>query len=747
MMPPARYSIDTVAVLVIGVLALYPLSESYGGSRWLVAACAGLGLGLGVSGLGKALGLSVWATVLTAFTGYFLVGTIVLFADQAPGGMVPVPAVLRLLAAGAVDGWRDMLTASTPIDVGGTLLIVPFLAAYIASLIAGHLLWRSRWPSGAIVAVVMLFVVGCAFGERETPMTALRGLTLAVATAIWLRWRDLPTGRIDWTRRVLSALAVVLVASAATWAFAAATDEGDRRVLRDYVEPPFDPTEFASPLSAFRSFRTDRGTDVVLEVNGLEGGRGASGRDLDPRITLATMDYFDGNVWNVAGGAGAVSESGRFEDLEPKGESTSAVTFAYREFSGIWVPVAGDYSAIQTPHDWSRLIHNPATGTVVHTGGSGSGDTITVSTDLSDYLDRDTIERADAGGSTVPQPAVGLDSLRDFAARVVADAGASTAGGQALALEAAFREGYFSDGTESVSSASGHGLRRLMDLMESEFMVGNEEQYASAMGLAAQQLGLPARVVLGFRPKERAAGFANGEVVGKDVSAWVEIDLERLGWVPFDPTPDENRTQERRNDEPEPEPQPHVLQPPRIPTEPDRNTDDFSRGSVGPTTGIGSRIAAFLIALVKPVGITLSVFAIPAMILFAKSLRRRRRRYADTPVLRVSGGWQEITDTAKDLGSAMPAGRSRTQVATSLKRRFPDSDVDDLARLTDAYVFGPGQPTHEQSSAHWQRANAAVKSMRDSVPWYRRWWSRISLASFDMSRTLRRWGRALAFWR
>lgn len=67
-------------------------------------------------------------------------------------------------------------------------------------------------------------------------------------------------------------------------------------------------------------------------------------------------------------------------------------------------------------------------------------------------------------------------------------------------------------------------------------MVGDSEQYASAMALMARDLGLPSRVVLGFLPKnedgeitdartEKTSG--NGtkiEFTGNDVTAWVETN-------------------------------------------------------------------------------------------------------------------------------------------------------------------------------------------------------------------------------
>ena len=72
-------------------------------------------------------------------------------------------------------------------------------------------------------------------------------------------------------------------------------------------------------------------------------------------------------------------------------------------------------------------------------------------------------------------------------------------------------------------------------------MVGDSEQYASAMALMARSLGLPSRVVLGFVPKDgdgdptesRTERTADGQTTvtftGNDICAWVEILLEDYG--------------------------------------------------------------------------------------------------------------------------------------------------------------------------------------------------------------------------
>ncbi len=144
--------------------------------------------------------------------------------------------------------------------------------------------------------------------------------------------------------------------------------------------------------------------------------------------------------------------------------------------------------------------------------------------------------------------------------------------------------GWFSHGLEGDHpSDAGHGNYRINKLLAGTAMVGDSEQYASAMALMARDLGLPSRVVLGFLPKnedgeitdartEKTSG--NGtkiEFTGNDVTAWVEIKLQGLGWVAFYPTPKETKMPDENQNLTPPNPQTLVRQPPVPLTDPLRD--------------------------------------------------------------------------------------------------------------------------------------------------------------------------------
>jgi transglutaminase-like putative cysteine protease len=62
------------------------------------------------------------------------------------------------------------------------------------------------------------------------------------------------------------------------------------------------------------------------------------------------------------------------------------------------------------------------------------------------------------------------------------------------------------------------------------------QQYATAMAVLVRELGIPARIAVGYQ-----AGTIQDDgtylVQSKDAHAWVEVFFEGYGWLPFEPTP------------------------------------------------------------------------------------------------------------------------------------------------------------------------------------------------------------------
>lgn len=752
--------LDAVLVVGLGILCAWPLGEAYVGRRWLLALVVGLVLGVAIAWVSARLRWGAWLTALVAVAGYLAVGSAVVVPDRARNGLLPTADSLRDLVTGATRTWRESLTLPVPLAETGTVLIVPLLTGLAGALAAGVLLWRTRRPGLAGPVLGLVLVVGCAFGDITAEATLGRGLAVAVVGVVWLRWRAQRHVRGRWGRRIAATLAVVAVAGGAAVGLTAMAGTGEERaVLRDHVDPPFDPRDYPSPLAKFRAYKKKEALreTTLFTVDGIESGT---------RVRFAVMDYYDGIVWNVSGGPGSVHDSGTFRrlrnDPEANLKATTRGTITIGSYTGVWVPSVGTTLSM-TPltngkvdgEAAGELVINRETETVAQIGGVTPGTTFEVEADVAQELSDAEIGELRAASVALPAPKMVPEELVERVQRwrVAAGFDGGSDGDVAIFLRDAFREnGYYSDGVDDFTP-SGHGFSRLAVLTKTATPVGNAEQYAAAMALAGQQMNLPIRVVIGFKVPP-----GGGAVRGEDVTAWTEVKFEGAGWVAFDPTPEEDKKLRKPNDEPNEEPQPQVLQPPRVPGEPKEANDNLQQGD-------GERSDLDILAVLGTIiGIVLDVAKVALLtlplwgVLLFKLLRRRRRRKAADVTVQLAGAWRELADRMRDLGVRPSAGATRRESAYAAADRYDVVPVVTLAHTADRHVYGADEPTADEARAYWADVDTALKRIRRATPWWRRLLARFSLASVPWRAGVERvggrvrrvagagWRRFLRFW-
>ena len=403
------------------------------------------------------------------------------------------------------------------------------------------------------------------------------------------------------------------------------------------------------------------------------------------------MDAYDGVVWNVSG-QGTVDGSGSFRrpaddgavardadaSLDPTGDGDPRVEveIEVRALPGVWLPTVGEPRAVRfagpAADDLAPQVRlNEATGAAVLTGGLAEGQRYTVDARIPAVPEEDEVGAAPAAAVTLPEPRSVPDVVGPVASRLVGEA--STPFAVARSLETGLVErGWFSHGLTEAGdhpSLSGHGADRMTSLLAGELMVGDSEQYASAMALLARERGLPARVVLGFRAPERPRS-ATVTFTGDDAEAWVEIAFAGHGWVPFHPTPDESRTPDDQTAQEQADPQPQVVQPPPPVTEPvtppeedveQPRTDD-------PQDAAAAGAAWRRVAQVVGIGVVpVALLLVPAVVLDALRRRRRhRRRTTGDGVSRVVGGGRRCsTPPPTSPSPSRPAARAARPPRTS----------------------------------------------------------------------------------
>ncbi|WP_417563776.1 transglutaminase domain-containing protein [Microbacterium sp.] len=781
-------AVGTAYVLAMAVVAAVAAWPIYADARMLLVAGLATAAGLVISIAATVTRWPGWLTALAGLVAFAVVGVLVVVPPTGLGGVV---ASLRDVALGAVTGWKDLVTVDLPVGTYRNLL-VPVLVVFLAGTLAAlRLSWRhERAGTWAAAVALAMTAFGLLFGRTVTseavavgpvvvpaPRELACGAAALVLSVVWLGWRNaaqrrralqraadvsgvrLARGRSgsDRRRAALAAGMVVVAVAAAAVVTPAVAAGRTRDVLRSATGPEQAISRAVTPLSDYRANFADGVADAPLfTVDPVEGA-------LPERIRLATLADYDGTAYRVApasAGAGFVRVPARL----PGAAGTSSTVRVHVEgLRGIWMPTFG--SLQQVRFDGSdaaatadAFYYDAGAEAGVLTRGLRSGDVYELTATTAPAPDVATLT-APGTTPTVTVP----ESVKTWIEKQ--DAGT---GGAALAtLAERLRErGYLSHalsvpagGAEWMRplgssyvfqpSASGHSLARIDTMFRSLLArqaedrpgalvaaPGDDEQFAVAIALVAEQLGFPARVVVGARlaagpddgPND-APVCVDGACTGDDIIAWTEVRDVSGTWAPVDATPQhtegaenvvtrqrdpENPTQVRAQNAQE-------VDPPD-PTRQDsgdaapRHTDDAVANDIWGVL----RIAALA-------GLGLVVVGAPfAAVLAAKSVRRRGRRTDATPAGRMVGSWEEYVDAAVDHGLPAPGRRTRTELADA----HGSVAAQALAGAADRAVFSDAPASDADADACWNVVDDERRRLAASVPLWRRVGAALSLRSF-----------------
>ena len=749
---------------LVASAALWPIYES-AQLIALVGATVLVGSAIAVSGA-----LYRWSTLtitLVTVGVYLLIGVPLAIPDRALYGVLPTLQGELELLQGTALSWKQLLTITLPVGSYESLLVPAFILVLLTTVVGLSVGLRARWGELGVLAPIVLFVTAILFGASTATWPLELSLGLLATTLGWLVWRRwyrrrasirlLAAQALDSDGRPLetagdttfagfrtvmtAGLIVVIAAGGAVAATLTLPPTAQRHVLRTAIVKPFDPRVYASPLSGFRHYEeTLAANRTMLTVSGLPIGG---------RIRIATLDTYDGIVYSV-GSSLVSSESGSFTRVPSSFDQSSttgspvSVRIVVGDYSGVWLPTVGKFTNVtfsgqDAPELRNSFYYNNTSGTAAVIRPLQSGDSYSLTAIEPRQPSENQLAMLRPATAAVPRSAVIPDQLSSTLDTWTRSQ--SAPGARLAAMIAAMKQtGYISHGVdpELPPSRSGHAADRITQLLTDQRMIGDQEQYAVTAALMARQLGFPARVVFGFVPEVNTQGPT--EVLGKNISAWIEVDTAQHGWVTMDPTPPVRDIPQELPKDPTTiaRPQSPVQPPIEDPARP--NTLQPPESTQDSTTKDNPLLLALLI-LVQVAGwvvLAAAIILAPFLAIVVAKLRRRMlRRRAPTAIQRISGGWQEFEDAVIDHGLELPISPTRTEVASIV------GGVQSLvlAAVADRAVFSPDQPGDEEADRVWR----AVTDLRASMDDGRTRWQRIraaislrSLGGYSVKRLFRR---------
>ena len=750
-----------VGLLVSSLLTLAAASnliDVYGSAQaWAVAAIPATIIGSLVALAGLVPALRLWWQMLFMALAQLVVGPVIFLNDTTIAHVVPT---LRTLTRGwmqMLGSFKYLLAIDPPTGTGDGSLLAVWTICLWAALLTGifAVAEDGRFTMIAIIPVVANLTICALLGSSTGFHRIAVGTFTAIALVIWIsaRWKLLELGR--W----ISSVIIVLLSAALAIGGCLAVGQ-DRTILRDRYEPPLSPYDYTSPLSGMRSYIKSHKTDVLLTARNLPAGS---------TVRLAVMDRFDGNVWNLSDSTMATDSSNyhRVGDTiknTTKGKRFTAKFTVDDGLNDYWLPLSGAASSVEfaKSSDADSFYYNTDTISAIYPSRTSKGLTYTETGIMPDVPTDKEIAKADAVSIIQPK----ADDVPDCVDKLAtAIAGGQAKGGEAAqALASKLKEaGWFSHGlTGDYPSNAGHGNYRINQLLAGSAMVGDSEQYASAMALMARSLGLPSRVVLGFLPKNDEGDISNDRTekhgkstvtkfTGNDMTAWVEIKLDGYGWVAFYPTPKETKIPDENQNLTPPNPQTLVRQPPVPLTDPLRDdTQAKGRSSIGGSMADETsanlfwqrfgRIAKKVAIYGSPVW---TVLIVCGLLLVIKAIALARARRHGSASQRVAAGWQAVAALARQSGLDIRGTRNEQAASISKQMGIDTEALLALGKQADYASFSGDEVAQSQVERYWHDVIEERRFILDSLPMLRRWRAKLSLADVFHFRRIGKKGRNL----
>jgi len=485
-------------------------------------------------------------------------------------------------------------------------------------------------------------------------------------------------------------------------------------------------------------------------------------RTPDPQyLRMYTLDEFDGEGWRSSDPTGSDGQTLTVPTVLPQPSSyapppdsqTQPYTFTVlTDFDASHaLPMAQTPEQI-TAGDLGDVTWDPARGQAFLDGGLDAGLEYTVRSRVvvptADQLERvHNLTSLQYGQWTrLPGEDVLDPRIEQLAKAWTADAASDYE--KVLAIQQHFHSDGFQYSTDVDVADDPDALLTFLTQTKAGFC----QQYATAMAVLVRELGLPARVAVGYQ-----SGTLQDDgrylVQSDDAHAWVEVYFEGYGWLQFEPTPGHGT-------HPNADPGTY-LNPAKGSTNPDgTSTDPGNNAGVGGANGTDCEAAATArerqlcqienrpqrgpgdFVPLPTVGTTQtdgSGYSVPYRWIFlgllialgvllivvpiAKSVwRRRLLRRSREPREHVLAAYRVFDGEAADLGLGRRDGETldehRARLAAAIA--FTDGHLGRLTTQATRAAYAAQAPTPEEAKASVEDAHRAIRELRKDAGLIRR---------------------------
>jgi transglutaminase-like putative cysteine protease len=433
---------------------------------------------------------------------------------------------------------------------------------------------------------------------------------------------------------------------------------------------------------------------------------------------IAVLNHFDGVTWTstddfVAAGA-------RIPGAPGSRATRVAQRYTLGQLPGVWLPVADRPTSLSGVN----ADVDPASGAVTAATATFQGEKYSVVSKVRDYSAQqlaDAVPATDAAANAAQGlPAVTTTGKQEspvtwfsrLTQRVVN--GYSSPFQRAAAIQAWLQ----SDAKYSVKALPGHTYSQLEYFLATS-KVGTSEQFACAFAVMARSIGLPTRVVVGFRPGSEVNG--TWVVESGDVLVWPEIDFTGLGWVPFSPTPASADKSLKLNTVPTGVTQKKIQQAEKSAAAKTPGAGKGPNPTPHPRSSRPGHHHAGLPAWVygsAAAGLVVVVYVSGALLV---PVLRRRRRRRGSPAAQVRGAWRQSLESLRQVGLPDASTWTAEEVAAfGAGRVGADVHLTSLATLVNRAGYAAAPPSGAAADSAWRHADAVGVSVTRRTPWPRR---------------------------